>query len=166
MLGLRLDTQPAGCTPVSRGACLHTCALEGVHVCFSNDIGVHACLSCLFICGFTLTTSSPHAQVPPLSPLLPFGAPSTVSALRSRCIRGGGFPLLPRHNRKSPTSDMAAATKIGAQQRRLCLSSCLPLPAPCSDKTSHLSTHPHNTVVCHNTSLPHHSSPFAIMAKM
>ena len=32
--------------------------------------------------------------------------------------------------------------------------SCSPLPAPCSAKTSHLASHPHNTLVCNHTSLP------------
>ena len=54
---------------------------------------------------------------------------------------------------------------IGARQRRLCLSSYSPLPAPCSAETSHPASHPHNTFACHHTSLPpptrqHPSTPF------
>jgi len=90
---------------------------------------------------------------------LPFAPPSTVSTLRSRHARGGGFPFLPRHIRKSRTSDMAAAPKIGARQRQLCLFACSLQPAPCSDKTSHPVAHLHNTVACHNTSLPTPSRP-------
>jgi len=41
-----------------------------------------------------------------------------------------------------------------ALQRRLCLSSCSLLPAPCSAKTSHLASHPHNTLACNHTLLP------------
>jgi len=37
---------------------------------------------------------------------------------------------------------------------RLCLSSSLPLPAPCSAETSHPTSYPHNTFACHHTSLP------------
>ena len=153
-LGLRLNAiHPAGCAPVYAGACLNKCVLVGMHLCFFSAIGVHACLC---MCRFTLTTSFPHAHVPPL---LPFVAPSTVSALRSRRAQSRDFPLLPRHIPRSPTSDMAALSTIGARQRRLCLSSCSPLPAPCSDKTSRLAAHPHNTLACHNTSLPPLSRP-------
>jgi len=39
---------------------------------------------------------------------------------------------------------VAATSKIRAWQRRFCLSSCSPLPAPCSATTSHPASRPHN----------------------
>jgi len=45
-----------------------------------------------------------------------------------------------------------------ARQRRLCLSSCSPLPAPCSAKTSYPASHPHNTTPLHATT-PHSHLP-------
>jgi len=57
---------------------------------------------------------------------------------------GGGLPL-----RRA-----AAATKFCARRRRLCLFSCSPPPTPCSDKTSHSVSHPHNALAPYNTSFP------------
>ena len=45
----------------------------------------------------------------------------------------------------------AASPMIGAQQLRLCLSSCSPLPDPCSAETSLPASHPHTTLACKTT---------------
>ena len=43
-------------------------------------------------------------------------------------------------------------TTIGVWQRRICLSACSLLPAPCAAKTSRPASHPQNTLVCNHTS--------------
>jgi len=48
----------------------------------------------------------------------------------------------------------AAKPTIGVRQRRIGFSSCSPLPAPWSAKTSHPASHQHNTLACNHTSLP------------
>jgi len=63
-----------------------------------------------------------------------------------------GTPTLDHNGRA------AAKPTIGARQRRLCLSSCLPLPAPCSVKISYPASHPHNTTPLHATT-PHSHLP-------
>jgi len=123
-------------------ACRHV-ILWGVHVCFFSGIGVQ---DCLCICGLTITT--PHADA---NSILFSSTPSTVSALRPQRAVGGGVPLLLRHIPRSPTNDMTVTPKIGARRRRIILSSCSPLPAPCSDKASHLASHPHKSLACNNT---------------
>jgi len=60
----------------------------------------------------------------------------------------GGTPPLD-HGRALATYDWRAAA-----EHRLCLSSCSPLPAPCSPKTSHPASHPHNTLACNHTTHP------------
>jgi len=78
--------------------------------------------------------SYPRTQYPPC----PLSQVTTI---------GGGLPPL--------NHGCAVATPtIGARQRRLCLSSCSPLPVPYSAEPSHPASHPHNTFACHHTSLP------------
>jgi len=67
-----------------------------------------------------------------------------------------GTPTLDHNGRV--TGRAAAKPTIGARQRRLCSSSCSPLPAPCSAKTSYLASHPHNTTPLHATT-PHFHLP-------
>ena len=67
-----------------------------------------------------------------------------------------GTPTL-NHN-GCVTKRTVAKPMIGARQRRLCLSSCSPLPAPCSAKTSYPASHPHNTTFLHATT-PHSHLP-------
>ena len=72
-----------------------------------------------------------------------------------------GTPTLDHNGRV--TGRAAAKPTIGARQRRLCLSSCSPLPAPCSAKTSYPASHLHNTTPLHATTpqshLPLYSHP-------
>ena len=51
-----------------------------------------------------------------------------------------------------------AKPMIGARQRRVSLSSCSPLPVPCSTKTSYPASHAHNTTPLHATT-PHSHLP-------
>ena len=142
-----------GCMLVSGGACLHTCVLVGLHVCFFSDINMH---DCLCICGITLTTAMPtplysyHLAHHPLC--LPQGP---------NAHEGGGFPLLLCHIPRSPTGHKAAAPKIGARRYRLCLSLCSPLPAPCSNKPSYPASQPHkplHTTILHSNFPRDHTS--------
>ena len=136
------------------GGCAHASLTMWVHVHFycamynerwalisSCDICVPAC-HC--ICGYTLT-------IPPPPHTLPY-YPRTQYLPRPLCqttIIGGGLPSLD-HGR------VAVKPTIGARQRRLCLSSCSPLPAPCSANTPHLALHTHNTTPLHATTLHSH----------
>jgi len=102
--------------------------------------------TCHCICGNTLT-------IPPFHTLLYYPRtrhhPCPLSQLKTHW---GGTP---------PLENACAVAKptIGARQRRLCLSSCSPLPAPCVTKTSQPASHPHNTLPCNHTSLPHVPRP-------
>ena len=75
------------------------------------------------------------------TPLLPSDPTSPVSSSPDHWV--GTPPLNPGRAAASPT--------ISAQQLRLCLSSCSPLPAPCSAETSLPASHPHTTLACKTT---------------
>jgi len=87
-----------------------------------------------------------------LSPFpLPIPSPATLgptSPVSSFPVedRLVGTPTLDHNGRA------AANPTIGARQRRICLSACSLLPAPCATKTSHTVSHPHTTLVCNHTS--------------
>jgi len=63
----------------------------------------------------------------------------------------GGTPTLDHNGRAE------AKPAIGARQRRICLSSCSLLPAPCATKTSYLASHTHTPL--HATTLHSHLLP-------
>jgi len=92
-------------------------------------------------CGYTLTIP------PPIPSFTTLGQTCPVSS----------FPV-EDHLVGTPTLDhngcAAAKPTIGARQRRLCLSSCSPLPASCATKTAYPASHTHNTLACNHTSLP------------
>jgi len=79
-------------------------------------------------------------------PLLPSDQSSLVSSSPVQNHLGGTPPI--------DNGRAAAKPTIGARQRRLRLSSYSPLPAPCAAKTSHPTSHPHNTLACNHTSFP------------
>jgi len=85
-------------------------------------------------------------KYPPLLPLW-----STSFPVEDHLV---GTPTL-NHNGRVTGRTVAKPT-IGARQHRLCLSSCSPLPAPCSAKTSYPAPHPHNTTPLHATTPPSH----------
>jgi len=89
-----------------------------------------------------------------LSPIpLPIPSPTTLGPTSPV----SSFPV-DDHLVGTPTLDhngrAAAKPTIGARQRRICLSACSPLPAPCAAKISHPASHTHNTLECTYTLLP------------
>jgi len=107
------------------------------------------------VCSLCWRLHSHHAHAPPLllsrcpCPSLTTPWPIITCVLFPGHDHWGGTPPLD-HGRVAVTS------KIGTRQRRLCLSSCSPLPVPCSAKTSHLASHPHNTTPLYATTLHSH----------
>ena len=128
--------------------CVHAhcyCAIHSERWALTSfgDICVPAC-HCF--CGYTLTISPPHTL--PYYPLTQHSP-----CLLSQATTWWGTPPPLDHGRT------AAKPTIGARQRRLCLSSYSPLPAPCAAKTSHPASHHHNTLACNHASLPHAPRP-------
>jgi len=104
-------------------------------------------------CGHTLTIPPPHTlPIPSPTNLRPTSSVSSFP-VEDHLV---GTPTLDHIGRV--TGRTAAKPTISARQRRLCLYSCLPLPAPCSDKTSYPASHPHNTTPLHATT-PHSHLP-------
>jgi len=132
------------------GGCAHA-FLSMVHAYFFSAIcnerwalisfGDICGLACHCICGYTLTIPPSHTL-----PYYPRNNIPRVLFPSSRPL--GGTPTLDHDGRTE------ARPAIGARQRRICLSSCSPLPASRATKTSYPSSHTHNTLACNHTSLP------------